>query len=252
MKKLLCILIMALVCMMMVSCKKKEVDKLSNTELDKDDLGSYVYDVNKCELNDIPLVFISKLNTIDSYVKKTIGETIGKTIIKYTQTIDGTFTKTKDESHLLNLSGSLLVKLYHEAYYGDNIKYREKEKNDFTVATRNEYLEKFGLIPDDNNLEGFVISKDNIISVEKLEVEGCVYKVTLNGEIGGNNLKIQMKEFGSLSDYPVFSLVEITLYIEDDFTPIKVDFYSEYEVTTAVIGKIKCTQKYTATYTVEK
>ena len=61
-----------------------------------------------------------------------------------------------------------------------------------------------------------------------------------------------MKEFGNLNDYPIFSLIEIDLIIEEDFNPIKIMLKSEYEIDIAVLGKAKCVQEYTVTYEINE
>ena len=61
-----------------------------------------------------------------------------------------------------------------------------------------------------------------------------------------------MKEFGNLSDYPSFSLVSIDITMKQDFTPISVHVYSEYEITHSFLGKTNCTQEYTVTYSINE
>lgn len=64
----------------------------------------------------------------------------------------------------------------------------------------------------------------------------------LFSDIAANNVKIQMKTFGSLDEYLTFSKIEILLKMKNDFTPINLKLESAYK--TKKFLEIDCTQSY--------
>ena len=73
-----------------------------------------------------------------------------------------------------------------------------------------------------------------------------VFKVVFDNDKATNNVKIQMKKFGGLGDYPSFSLIEMDLTINGDFTLQKIDLRSKYKAKKVVTTD--CEQNYTVTY----
>ena len=250
MKKIIIIIFFSL--LLLLSGCKKDIEKIDNEkkqELNYQTLKDYDFDVNKYEIEDIPFVFLEKLSRLDNYTKTTKGSTIAKKIITYTQVIDNVYNH-KDK-HLITKSSSSLKNVYHEAYFKeDKISYKSKEKDEFSDISYEEYQSIYGYLPYGYNLEGFIISKESIKEISK--VDNYQYHIVLDNEIGTNDVKIQMKEFGNLNDYPIFSLIEIDLIIEEDFNPIKIMLKSEYEIDIAVLGKAKCLQEYTVTYEINE
>ena len=249
--KKISIFVLVLFLFFLTSCKKREtIDNAAET-ITYQDLKEEDFDVTKYELDEIPLVFVEKLSRITNFTKETKGETIAKKVIKYTQVIDSVYSEDSSGKHLVTISNSTLVKLYHEAYYKEDIiSFKTKEKDEFSDITYEEYVKKYGFLPYGHNLEGYDITKDSIINIEK--VEDYKYHLVIDGDKGSNNVKIQMKEFGNLSDYPSFSLVSIDITMKQDFTPISVHVYSEYEITHSFLGKTNCTQEYTVTYSINE
>ena len=243
-------LLMILVCLFLIGCKKQELEREEEKDKSYQDLKEEDFDVSKYALEEIPYVFVEKLSRLDNYTKHTVGNTVATKIISYNQEIDNVYTADNNSKHLLTKSTSSLVKVYHEAYFKDDIiEYKEKEKDEFIEISYDDYLAMYGYLPYGYNLEGFDLSKDSIIEISKVEDK---YHLVLNGEIGSNNVKIQMKKFGNLKDYPVFSKVEMDIKMKDEFSPIEIHFYAEYEVTLALLGKTKCVQDYIVTYTINE
>ena len=249
MKKIIIIIFFSL--LLLLSGCKKDIEKINNEEkqeLNYQTLKENDFDVNKYEIEEIPFVFLEKLSRLDNYTKSTKGSTIAKKIITYTQVIDNVYNH-KDK-HLITKSSSSLKNVYHEAYFKeDKISYKSKEKDEFSDISYEEYQSIYGYLPYGANLEGFIISKESIKEISK--VDNNQYHILLDNEIGTNDVKIQMKEFGALNDYPNFSLIEIDIIIEEDFTPIKIILKSEYEVDIKILGKTKCTQDYTVEFKYE-
>ena len=203
--------------------------------------------IDNFSIDEIPYVFLEKVSRLEVYEKETIGNTLAKKLIDYNQEIHNVYTSTSNEKHLITRSTSSLISVYHEAYYKDNvISYKDKEKNDFSDISYEEYKAKYGFFPYDRLLEGFVLNEETIIDV-KLK-EDNKYKISIDGEKGGAYIKTQMKYFGGLSDFPTFSKVEITICFDNSFNPIEISLYAEYQVVKPILGKVNCVQEYVATY----
>ena len=250
MKKIIIIIFFSL---LLLSGCKKDIEKIDNEkeqELNYQTLKDYDFDVNKYEIEEIPFVFVEKLSRLDNYTKTTKGNTIAKKIITYNQEIDNTYIQNSTEKHLITISKSSLKNLYHEAYFKEDIiSLKTKENDEFSDISYDEYQLTYGYLPYGYHLEGFVLSKESIKEITKVDTNQ--YHLVLDNEIGTNDVKIQMKEFGALNDYPSFSLIEIDIVIEEDFTPIKIILKSEYEVDIKILGKTKCTQDYTVEFKYE-
>lgn len=247
MKKVLICLFVILLSLFLLSCKKKEaLEKEEEQSYDYTSLKDEDFIVSNFTLEEIPFVFMERVERLSSYTKELKGETVAKKVIKYTQEIESTFSK--DEMHIVTISNSFLVKDYHEAYFGgDLVRYREDSSSEFIESRMDEYLNIFGTLPYGYSIEGFVLSKESILSIEMKEIN--TYHLVLDNVIGTNNVKIQMKKHGGLNDYPSFTLIEIDLVIEDDFSPVKIILHLEYDVNMNVLGKVSCVQDCVITYT---
>ena len=207
--------------------------------------------ISNFSIDEIPYVFLEKVSRLKIYEKETIGNTIAKKVIEYNQEIHNLYISSTTEKHLTTKSTSTLANIYHEAYFKDDVvSYREKEKNEFSVISYEEYRSIYGFFPYDRLLEGFVLNEETIIEVKELEKNK--YKISIDGEKAGAYIKTQMKCFGSLSDYPSFSKVEITIYVDDNIAPISITLHEEYQVSKAILGKMNCTQDYVVTYKINE
>ncbi len=227
-------------------CKdNRRLDNEENKEINYQNLLDADFDVDKYEIEEIPFVFLEKLARLDNYTKTTKGQTIAKKLITYTQIIDNVYNH-KDK-HLITKSTSSLRNVYHEAYFKEDIiSYKLKEEDDFSDISYEDYQSKYGYLPYGYNLEGYNISKESIKEIKK--IEDCKYHIILDNEIATNDVKIQMKEYGNLNDYPIFSLIEMDIIMNKDFNPISIILKSEYEIDIPILGKTKCAQEYTVNY----
>ncbi|MBO4667156.1 MAG: hypothetical protein J5666_03400 [Bacilli bacterium] len=254
MKKIMMILVCLGMVLVLSSCKKEEEkpdvnkqDVIVNNDITKlEDLTDSDFDITKWSLVDIPYVFLERLSRLTNYKKETKGATIAKAIIKYTQTIDDVFINTESEKHLITKSSSLLVKVYHEAYFNDVVSYRDSEKDEFSSLSIEEYEATYGYLPYGYYLEGFVLNKDSVLSVTK--IEDNKYELTLDGEVGGSHRKTQMIKYGSLNGTPTFISVKIIITINNDFTPVTVEVSCVYDVNYPVLGTTRCNEDYVASY----
>lgn len=242
------LLILILIPFALTGCKKKD-DKNRESDAPIDvDTSTSIFDIEEKDYKLIPSFIYAKLNENYSFKSVTSGHTVSSSIIKVDQSINTVVIKneygyTKNESH------SNIVNTVHEAYYKDNkVVYREKDSGDFVSSSLDEYLTTYGSYPFDTGIEGYSIGVDSILSVTKVSQEDSTYvfKAIFDNDKATNNVKIQMKKFGGLDDYPTFSLIEMTFTINSDYTLQKIDLHSKY--TAKKVLNTNCEQNYTVTY----
>ena len=245
------LLLCALIPFALAGCKPKEN---KTREVVDDPVIEVLPDITpeqaqEVEPNKVPALVYSKLNSYSSYKAVTSGTTVAKFLgIPVTQKIDATVLKS-DFSYLRNESAGA-VKTIHEAYYHDTrAVFRDEESGDFTKKNLDEYLAIYGTYPFDTGIEGYLINNDAVKSVTKggSTDSNLVYNLEFDPEKSTNNVKIQMKKFGSLDDYPVFSLIEMKLTVTNDFTLVKLDLHSKYKAKKGL--QTDCEQNYTVSYT---
>ena len=190
------------------------------------------------------------MSQYNSYQAVTAGETVSSFLIfNVTQKIEVTVIKDKDYSYMMNKSTSDMYKSSHESYYHNKETLAEDDgATDFVLRSLSDYLNEYGTCPFDNALEGYTLNDESIVKVEKLESDtDYKFKVTFDKDKSTNNVKIQMKKFGKLDDYPKFEKdTEMTITLKNDFTPISLVLHSEYKAKKAV--DVPCVQDYTVTY----
>ena len=244
------VLLCALIPFALAGCKPQEN---KNREVVDDPVVEVLPDITpeqaqEVEPSKVPALVYSKLHSYNSYKAVTEGTTIAKFLgFPVTQEIDATVLKS-DFSYLRNESAGA-VKTVHEAYYHDTrAVFRDEESGDFTKKNLNEYLEIYGTYPFDRGIEGYLISNDAVKSVTKGESadSNLVYNLEFDPEKSTNNVKIQMKKFGNLDDYPVFSLIEMKFTLTTDFTLLKLELHSKYVAKKVV--NTDCEQNYTVSY----
>ena len=242
------LLLISLLPLLLAGCGKKDDKKRESDEPVVVDPDKTVEDIEEKDYKLIPSYIVNRLNKYDSYKSVTSGSTISSGLIKVTQTIDVTSIKseysyTKHESH------SNIVNTVHEAYYHDSKSvYRDKNSGDFSTSSLDDYLSIYGTYAFSNSLEGYSVKEDAIVSVSKINQEDGKYRfmVVFDNEKATNNVKIQMKKFGGLDDYPTFNLIEMTLIISNDFTLSNIFLHSKYEAKK--ILKTDCEQSYEVSF----
>lgn len=195
-----------------------------------------------------PSYYLNKLNKYSSYKAVTSGTTHAEVFgMDVPQSIDATVIKG-EYSYLKNESHSSLVNTIHEAYYHDKqAVYRDSKDGEYTSSSLDDYLDKYGVNPLGNNIEGYLLGSGCITSINREEVEGN-YKFSLEFDIekATTNVKIQMKKFGGLDDYPSFSSIKVDVFVKDDFSPVKIELDSKYKAKK--IMDSDCHQTYTVTF----
>ena len=191
----------------------------------------------------IPLLVANRVLELDSYIQETNGNTKAKLFIgSYTQNIYSLTKKSEGVIYNYSLSKSSLVTSENSIYYYNNNVYNG-EKDSF----KSFYEIHGGINPYSQTIEGFIINEDTILNVKKKEND-LVYEIAIDGELAGKYNKIQMKEYGGLKELPTYNNVLIRMYLKDDYTPIKYEVESSYNINKSIIGSTTCIQKYTTTF----
>ena len=187
--------------------------------------------------------YFDKTASFRTYKAVTKGSTKAKVLfIETEQSIDVTVIKN-EYSYLINESHSSLVNTVHQAYFhNDKVAYRNDDKG-YTVSDLKTYLDAYGVYPLDPTIEGYLCDKECVKSVEPITAsEGYAFKISFDPEKATTNVRIQMKAFGGLDDYPVFSNIEVSVYTKGDLTPDHLDVVADYDAKKMV--DTSCHQEY--------
>ena len=194
------------------------------------------------DLSDFIPKYMAKLNTFRTYKRVTKGETKSKLafIDLPTQSIDVTFLKN-EYSYLKNESHGA-VDTVHEAYFHEeNTLVKNLGDAEYKPVAMNDYLNAYGVRPDGYNIEGYSLGEGAVTSIVK-GTETNSFVIAFDKDKATNNVRIQMKAFGGLDDYPSFQSVQVTVYVENDFTPIKYKVSADYKAKKFV--ETDCHQEY--------
>lgn len=193
---------------------------------------------------------LGALKAADFYETTTTGKTVANLFIKYEQTINGRAIKRDDEYFTSSHSTSAFVNVYQECYVTDNrLAYRFND-DAATAISKSEYLDKYGIAAD-KLLSGHVYNGESVKSaVLKEKKDGAfVYEITLDKEKAHSRVIFQMKEFGGLSGYPVFTSDTVaTLTIDENYLPVLLTYESNYRISLPVLGSPSCTESETITF----
>lgn len=251
MKKITLLLPLLLFSSCSCSPTEKDLNREDNQE-EEIDINRTVSSLNEDEYYLFPRLYLKKLSSYSTYQSVTKGSTKASVSfigipIDTEQSIDATVIKG-DYSYLKNESHSTLVNTVHTAYFhNDKALSKNDAGNEYSLTTLSEYLNIYGTYPFDQAIEGYLINKESINSITKLESEeNHSFKIDFNIEKSVNNVKIQMREFGGLDDYPNFEKVEMTISIKDDFTPININLQSKYTAKKGMVST--CEQHYQVTF----
>ena len=239
----------------LISCACHKVtpiarDKDEDPIVEEDDNTPKVSELDENHYNEFTTHYINKINTYKSYKAITSGKTVTKALfIDVTQTIDVTSIKS-EYSYLHNKSSSSMYSSEHIAYYHDGYAlYKNKNDSKYTKVDMDAYLDKYGTYPFENRIEGYKVSGDALTSITKLDNDdngNHRFKLVLDKDKSTTNVKIQMRAFGELDDYPSFSSIEMIITVKDDYTPINIELDSKYKANKII--STDCHQTYTVTY----
>lgn len=187
---------------------------------------------------------IGRLSKYSTYKATSNGTSVAAVsgLFDYVQKTDCVTIKHGDEFYNESNSSSKFVSVRHEAFAkGDNIAYRingGKISNSSALA----YKEVYGVTPD-KLLSGQVFNDETIMYAKATETEDGNYEIeiVLDKDKGNILLFKQMKEFGGLNGYPVFTDDTVfRLTITGDYTPVKFSYTSKYNVNITMLGSLPC------------
>ena len=195
---------------------------------------------------------IGKLQEAKSYKSETVGTTVANkgSVFNYTQNVTGRTIKNENGFFAASGSSSIFVDVLHEAYYKDgNLAYRNDGK-EIIKKDKEAYAEIYGVTPD-KLLSNHVYNQETIVKAEYAGEENGLYTFTieLEKEKGNALLYKQMKEFGGLKNYPVFTEnTVITLVIRENYEPVSLSYTSRYNISIAVLGELTCVESESIVY----
>ena len=193
--------------------------------------------------------YSSKMASYRSLKRVSSGKTLSKVLfIDSEQSIDVLAVKNGEYSYLNNESHGV-VNTSHTAYFrGENALVKDNSATSYTAMAMGDYLAKYGVDPFNDVFEGFSVREETVkaFSVEAVGDGTYKAKLELNPDNAANNVKIQMKQFGGLDEYPTFKTIGITFHFGADLAPIDTVLHSEY--TAKLFVASECTQDYTVTF----
>ena len=227
---------------------------LPNVNSDEDRIITQQVTVPPTEYNAKKAVYatIGRLSKYSTYKATSSGTSVAAVsgLFDYVQKTDCVTIKHGNEFYSESKSSSKLVSVRHEAFAkGDNIAYRSnggKISNSSALA----YKEVYGVTPD-KLLSGHVFNDETIMYAKATITENGDYEIeiVLDKDKGNVLLLKQMKEFGGLKDYPVFTDDTVfTLTITGDYTPVKFSYKSKYNVNVAMLGSLPCEENNEVTF----
>ncbi len=224
---------------------------LSREDYSDGESGETAERVSDLKEEDYPLFpakFARHLSALSSYKAVTKGQTKAHVlIVDATQSIDVTLIKG-EYSFLKNESHGDYANTFHESYFhGEEALLRDSASSEFSKKPLSEYKDTYGVYPFDPSIEGYGIGEGMVRTVEKVDAEvGYAFKMVFEPKKATNNVRIQMKKFGGLDDYPSFSKIHITVTVQDDYSPISTHVEASYKAKKVV--ETDCRQTYDVTY----
>ena len=246
-------ILLPLLAITLISCGKGSDSSLSRVDYTSNEVSSEIEGESTTSIflppteEDFVNRYLAKMSSYNTYKAVTKGSTTAKVLfIETSQSIDVTLIKS-EYSYLLNESHSSFVNTVHKAYFhNNNVVYKDND-NEYKLDALSDYLNTYGVYPFDPTIEGYICSDTSITSVEKLEVEtGYAFKISFDVEKATSNVRIQMKAFGGLDDYPSFHSINISVYTKDDLTPDYLEVNAEYNAKKGIDSA--CVQNYKVTF----
>lgn len=252
----LVILLVVLSCCVMFSCETAPDNTIlpdvpPDTIPDEDNPTDNI-DVNpdECAPKEALYATLSTMNKSIGFRSECTGKTTAKKGISYDQDFIGCTVKNGNSFYNESYSTSLFVKVRHESFsQGDKICYR-KNRGDIEVNSREDYVEIYGITPD-KLLCGYLLNDQTIVSAEFVGEENGLYtfRYALSKDLAHALLVKQMKQFGGLNSYPVFTQdTVITLTITKNYVPVSLTTLSNYNINVAILGEMNCNESMTVNF----
>ncbi len=252
---ILALAVMAVISLFLFAGCNKGSDKIPEIKSDNDKVitGEVNSLPSESDPKDALYISLGKLSALETYRTESKGAAVSSIaggLFSYVQKNDCGMIKSGDEYYTFSNSYSRFVSVKHEAFgKGENVAYR-KNGEDIVNASAIAYKEVYGVLPT-KLLSGHVFNDETIKSAELCESANgnYVFKIVLDKEKGNVLLYKQMKEFGNLNGYPVFTEDTVVyLTVKEDYTPVKVSYESKYKVNVSLLGEIPCTENNEVTF----
>ena len=207
---------------------------------------------DKNNAKDVILNVLGKLNDAKFYEKKSTTKTYAnKGFINYVQNSGSISIKNSDEYYLDSTSNSDFVNMEHEAFYKNGFVAYRDSKGEIRNAKIADYSTVYGVTPN-KLLSGQIFNQDTILLAKLDSTENDLYNYTiiLDKELANASLVYQMKKFGNLTNYPVFTdNTEFKLTIKSDYTPTSYSYSASYNISYPILGDLTCKEETTAEFT---
>ena len=232
----------------LVGCNNKKeapiTDKNESTVI-KNATSTDEYLKNK-DYKSIAYAFIYHIKeSIQSYESETNGNVKAKVaFINYDIKYNSITYKNGNAFYSKDDSKSTLMTIKNEFYMVDKEKILvSKDLKKYNVYTMEDY-HKISYTPDQYTVMGYVFTDASITKTELIsdKDDNVSIKYTLDNELATNLVKVDLKNSGGLSSYPVFHNIEITLSMKRNFTPVSYSIDALYDASKAVIGTARTTQ----------
>lgn len=195
---------------------------------------------------------LGKLDDYKTYKKESNGKTTtNKDGNNYIQETSCSFIKNDNEYYTDSTSKSNYIDIEHESFYKNNkVAYRDKSNQEILNTTYDNYQEIYGVTPI-KLLSGQIFNQETIINAKLISKNNneYTYFITLDKTLSNALLVYQMKKFGNLDAYPVFTNdTEFTLTMKNDFTPISYSYIAKYNISNATLGDLECVEELNASF----
>ena len=195
---------------------------------------------------------LGKLDDYKTYKKESNGKTTtNKDGNNYIQETSCSFIKNDNEYYTDSTSKSNYIDIEHESFYKNNkVAYRDKSNQKILNTTYDNYQEIYGVTPI-KLLSGQIFNQETIINAKLISKNNneYTYFITLDKTLSNALLVYQMKKFGNLDTYPVFTNdTEFTLTMKKDFTPISYSYIAKYNISNATLGDLECVEELNASF----
>lgn len=229
MKKIM-IVLLSLSVFVLTGCEEEQFEAPDLSDLPQFEAP----DINEDLVSPLEYTHIEVLNIIDeamskqtNYIKYQSGTSVTTSGMSVNQEIKN-YLITFEENKFLHSSSEGIVNMKHNALFSNEYIAYSHNSDEIVKDTFNNYEDTYG-ITSNTHFTGYIINEDTVVS-SNLEQNGekLVYTYILNNDTSSVYMKKQMKQFGGLTEEPVFENIELKLYIDTNWNIEKIDTKENY------------------------
>ena len=232
----------------LLGCNQKKEAPITNKDestIIKDAKSTDEY-LKKEDYKSIAYAYIYNIKEgIKSYESETNGTVKAKVMFfNYDIKYNSITYKSGSKFYSKDNSTSALMSVKNEFYMVDKEKILvSNDLKKYNVYTLEDY-HKISYSPDQYTIMGYVFNDQSINKAELVsdKDDTVSIKYTLDNELATNLVKVDFKNNGGLSKYPVFKKIEMTLEMKRDFTPVSYAINAVYDASKPVLGTSEVTQ----------